>query len=259
MSLVLFEEKNGLGIITLNSPKSLNSLSTEMVELITPKLKEWENNSSIKAVLQKSSSEKAFCAGGDVVALYNSFKDRTENAADFFTKEYELDLLIHQYKKPIICFGHGIVMGGGIGIMNGSSHRIVTEKTKLAMPELTIGFFPDVGASYFLNKVPGRTGLFMALTGCRLTTADCLYTKMADSYVPFEKLGALEAALAESKWAESDTENHKVVDTVIAGFTGNTSDLPESQLQVNHEAIEALCNHESIQNLAKTWNNYQAH
>ena len=149
----------------------------------------WHEDKSISSVMIDSDLEKAFCAGGDVVSLYKLAKSgEVETARSFFSKEYALDLKIHEYKKPIVVFGNSIVMGGGVGIHNGASHRIMTDKTVFAMPEVTIGFFPDVGASYFLSRIQDNMGLFIGATGCRLTGADCKFLGLTDFLLAEDKL-----------------------------------------------------------------------
>jgi enoyl-CoA hydratase/carnithine racemase len=140
-----------LGVATFNTEKSLNSLTLQMILDLHAKLNEWSSNDQVVGVLIKGQG-RAFCAGGDIRALYDSMKDRSSYVQNFFEKEYALDAAIHSYPKPVIVWGHGICMGGGMGVMQGAKYRIATESTRMAMPEITIGLFPDVGASYFLKK-----------------------------------------------------------------------------------------------------------
>lgn len=207
MSCVLFNEfptQDGKKIveIRLNSERTLNSLTLEMIDLIQPKLDQWKSDDSVVCVLFNSAGEKAFCAGGDVVDLYKSMVGEGDPnfATDFFAREYILDYTIHTYPKPIICWGHGIVMGGGMGLMNGCSHRVVTEKTRMAMPEVTIGLYPDVGGSWFLNHMPGRTGLFLGLTGNPMNAADALFLGLADRFIASECRGLLVERLQAESW-----------------------------------------------------------
>ncbi|MAD21828.1 MAG: enoyl-CoA hydratase, partial [Halomonas sp.] len=187
MSCVLFEEhttQDGhvIGEITLNAERSLNALTLEMIEEILPRLNQWQSDERVVAVLLDSAGEKAFCAGGDVVNLYKAIQG--EGAADFperfFENEYRLDYQLHTFPKPVICWGNGIVMGGGMGLLSGSSHRIVTETSRLAMPEVTIGLYPDVGASWFLNRLPGGAGRFLAMTGGQINAPDAVHLGLAD-------------------------------------------------------------------------------
>lgn len=210
---VLFEERaaaNGMrfGIATLNSPQTLNGLSLEMVDLLAERLDAWARDPGLALVVLQGAGEKAFCAGGDLHGLYRSM---TENAGKgawgnayarrFFEHEYRLDYRIHSYPKPVLCWGHGIVMGGGIGLMMGASHRVVSETSRLAMPEVSIGLFPDVGGSWLLNRMPGRTGVFLALTGAQINTADAFFAGLADFRLNHEDWPKLLASLEEQPWA----------------------------------------------------------
>lgn len=145
--------ESGVGVLTLAREKALNSLSQDMISSMLQVLQQWKNDENVQIVLLEGAGEKAFCAGGDIKALYQARdqKNGFEQAKKFFQEEYELDLLIATYPKPIIVLMDGIVMGGGVGLSQGASHRIVTEKTKWSMPEMNISFFPDVGACYFFK------------------------------------------------------------------------------------------------------------
>ncbi|MGB0468432.1 MAG: enoyl-CoA hydratase/isomerase family protein [Pontibacterium sp.] len=210
MSSVLFNEyptQDGKKVveICLNAERSLNALTLDMIDLIQPKLDAWKTDDSVVAVILDGAGEKAFCAGGDVVSLYKSMVGEGDKdfPQDFFTREYALDYCIHTYPKPIICWGSGIVMGGGMGLMNGCSHRIVTETSHLAMPEVTIGLYPDVGGSWFLNHMPGRTGLFLGLTGNAINSTDALFLGLADRFIAAELRPALIERLQAESWADN--------------------------------------------------------
>jgi enoyl-CoA hydratase/carnithine racemase len=189
---VLFEERftdNGmrLGVATLNKPQALNGLSLEMVDLLHARLREWATDPKVAIVILQGAGEKAFCAGGDLQTLYRSMREHASEdawhnpyAREFFEREYRLDYAIHTYPKPILCWGRGIVMGGGVGLMMGASHRVASTDARIAMPEITIGLFPDVGGSWLLNRMPGRIGLFLALTGAQIGASDAIYAGMAD-------------------------------------------------------------------------------
>lgn len=203
MAEVIFsKENNGLGIITLNRPKSLNALSYNMIQLIRKQLKEWENDNHVSLVMIEGAGNRAFCAGGDIKALYEAKQNALlhHDVKNFFEEEYELDLSIYNYSKPIIVNMDGIVMGGGVGLANGASHRIVTENTRWAMPEMTIGFFTDVGAAYFFNKAPGYIGRYLALTANSIQGRDVIYIKAADALIPSEKLNKFFNDVKEYEW-----------------------------------------------------------
>lgn len=203
MDQVLFSTtENGVATITLNQPKSINALSYHMLVPIKQKLIDWEKDEKVSIVILKGAGSKGFCAGGDIKTLYQAQQGTAamQAAEQFFEEEYKTDQLVSQFSKPIIACLDGIVMGGGVGISYGASHRIVTEKTKWAMPEMNIGFFPDVGAAYFLNKAPGYVGRYLALTSNILQAADVLYINGADTFVPNERLTDLRNEIEETNW-----------------------------------------------------------
>jgi enoyl-CoA hydratase/carnithine racemase len=198
---VITHVSNSTGFITLDRPKALNSLSLDMVRAITRTLLAWRDDASVAAVVIRSSSEKALCAGGDIRFFYDVGRSSPQgNSAlleDFFTEEYGLNHLIHFYNKPYIALMDGVVMGGGMGISQGGPGcgvRIVSGRTKMAMPEVNIGLFPDVGGSHFLSHAPGSLGMWLGLTGLTVGPADALYLGLADHFVPeaeWRTLGAL--------------------------------------------------------------------
>jgi enoyl-CoA hydratase/carnithine racemase len=212
----LFEElaaENGkrIGVATLNVEKTLNAISLEMVDLLDQQLRAWAADPQLVMVVLQAAGEKAFCAGGDLQGLYRTMLDQhaadkqedirsNTYACDFFEREYRLDYLIHTFPKPILAWGHGIVMGGGIGLMAGASHRVVTEKSRLAMPEITIGLYPDVGGTWFLNRMPGQAGLFLALSGASIGAADAIFARLADYQVSHAQKQAVLAALLNQPW-----------------------------------------------------------
>ncbi|MES2900105.1 MAG: enoyl-CoA hydratase/isomerase family protein [Pseudomonadota bacterium] len=196
---------NGTGMITLDRPKALNSLSLDMVRALTTVLLAWRDDPAVDAVVIGSSSEKALCAGGDIRFFYECGKATPLGGSalleDFFTEEYALNHLIHFYPKPYIALMDGVVMGGGMGIAQSgpqSRLRVVTDKTKMAMPEVNIGLFPDVGGSYFLSRAPGQLGQYLALTGLTIGAADALYAQLADLFVPQAQMGALATLIAST-------------------------------------------------------------
>lgn len=197
------------GVITLDRPKALNSLSLDMVRSLTATLMAWRDDAAIDAVVIGSTSEKALCAGGDI-RFFHEAGHATPTAGsalleDFFSEEYALNHLIHFYDKPYISLMDGVVMGGGMGIAQGGPGcglRIVTERTKMAMPEVNIGLFPDVGGSHFLSRAPGRLGTYLGLTGSTIGAADALYAGLADVFVPEERMAALGALIDATPGAQ---------------------------------------------------------
>lgn len=215
---VLFEvldTANGafIGVATLNAPQVLNGLSLEMVDLLAAQMSEWAGDPRVAVVVLRAVGEKAFCAGGDLHGLYASARATprgqpwaNEGARRFFENEYRLDYRIHHYPKPILCWGHGIVMGGGMGLMMGASHRVVTEASRLAMPEISIGLFPDVGGSWLLGRMPGRLGLFLGLTAAPVNASDALFVHWADFALPHAEYGNVLKALRQADWVTSSAQ-----------------------------------------------------
>src|SRR5690242_12015653 len=215
---ILFEVKDGLGVMTLNRPKALNSLSHGMILEMEKVLPQWEKDPAVKAVIVRGAGDRAFCAGGDVAGLYREMRDDPSGTLrrDFFRDEYIVNRRIYRFAKPWILLIDGIDMGGGVGLSVHGSHSVATEKFMFAMPETTIGLFPDVGGGYFLSRLPGALGTFLALTSHRLKAADALWAGIVQAYVPSAKLGALQAALGGADL--SGPEPNKKVDKVIARF-----------------------------------------
>lgn len=250
---IVFEEWNTgddalIAVARLNTPKALNSLSLEMIRLLTPQLKRWAEDPRICAVWLEAEGDKAFCAGGDIVALYRSMTEPNGNGEGeaFFSEEYELDYLIHTFPKPLVCWGHGIVMGGGMGIMEGASHRVVTEKSKLAMPEITIGLYPDVAAGWFLNRTPGRTGLFLGLTGARMNGADAIFTGLADRFIKHELKSEVVSELKKQRWQGENP--HAVVGGVLRQFEQQSADaLPESPIRTHFDEINRVTDADTLE------------
>ncbi|MCH9702567.1 MAG: enoyl-CoA hydratase/isomerase family protein [Actinomycetia bacterium] len=185
----------GVGLLTLNRPHAINSLTHPMVRRISAALRDWEHDDTVRAVLISGAGDRGLCAGGDVVAIYHSAKAGGADARQFWAEEYLLNAYIGRYPKPYVAVMDGITMGGGVGISAHGSVRVVTETTKMAMPEVGIGFVPDVGGTYILSRTPGLLGIHVALTGAPFTGADAIAMGFADHYVPQERLGAFTDAI----------------------------------------------------------------
>ncbi len=181
---ILFERRGVVGLVTLNRPKALNALTRDMCVKMNAQLDDWKVDDKIAIVVVCGAGDRAFCAGGDIRSLYESGKAGTPYALDFYRDEYILDATIKHYPKPYIALIGGIVMGGGVGVSVHGTYRVADETTTFAMPETGIGLFPDVGGSYFLPRCPGEIGMYLALTGARLKTADCVYAGVATHFVP---------------------------------------------------------------------------
>lgn len=261
--VVLFDERaagNGrrIGIATLNSPKTLNGLSLEMARLLDAQLVAWADDDAIALVVLQGAGEKAFCAGGDLHALHASMvahraagtDDVRDNAyaAEFFEVEYRLDHRIHTYAKPVLCWGHGIVMGGGIGLMAGASHRVVTERSKLAFPEITVGLFPDVGGSHLLGRLPGRTGIFLALTGALLGPGDAIHAQLADVHLPEASRTAVLDALCAEEWQADAEANHARLGALLQQYVAPVEVGP---LQLHAHTVATVCAHERLEDIVE--------
>ena len=213
MTEIIRELRNGVALITLNRPAALNALSLEMISNLTTVLRACVDDKDVRAVLIKGAGGKAFCAGGDIRALYQSFRAGDTLHCDFFSAEYTLDYFLRFYPKPYIALMDGITLGGGMGIAQGSPLRIVGDRTRAAMPEVGIGFFPDVGASFFLARAPGEVGVYLGLTGAQILAADCLYANLADAYLPKDSMERLQGMLTQIRWsADPATDLKRVIE-----------------------------------------------
>ncbi|MBQ4847780.1 enoyl-CoA hydratase/isomerase family protein [Pseudoalteromonas sp. MMG005] len=247
----LAQSDNGMQVAfaTLNVPKALNALNLDMIRLLAKQLDVWAQDDQIAMVVMKGEGEKAFCAGGDVVSLYNAMaaNDKNTYIETFFSEEYRLDYQIHTYEKPILLWGNGITMGGGLGLMAGASHRVVTETARIAMPEITIGLYPDVGGSYFLNKMPEGVGLFLGLTGASINAADAQFVGLADHFIDAEKYGELLAGLLGIEWGTTTSSNHNMLTNMLTELTNISGEPPKSEIQANIEQISHVNNCHDLQ------------
>lgn len=245
------------GHATLNAPASLNALSLEMIDRLAPRLDAWAADPGIVGVVLDGAGDKAFCAGGDVRALQRAIRaahEAGESAAPapvraFFEREYRLDYRIHTYPKPLLCWGHGIVMGGGLGLMAGASHRVATPRTRIAMPEIAIGLYPDVGGSWFLPRMPGHGGLFLALTGAAIGAADARFAGLADFVLAHEDKAAGLAALADSHWRGEAGDDRIRLGALLEARTLGAG-VPPSALRRQFDRIEAVIGHDGLHRLA---------
>ncbi len=197
MSEVLTFIEGKIGRIRLNRPKALHALTKDMCSAILAALVEWRDNPTVKAVLIDHAEGRGFCAGGDIRMLAESGAGDGSQARDFFHEEYRLNHYLFTYRKPSLAFMDGITMGGGVGIALPCRYRVVTENTRFAMPETAIGLFPDVGGGWYLSRLPGRLGHFVALTGARLDGAECKFLGLATHYIPHAALEEVKARIAD--------------------------------------------------------------
>ena len=226
---ILIRREGAAGIVSLNRPQAIHSLTLGMVHAMTAALLEWRDDPAVQAVILDHATGRGFCAGGDIAELRESIVDAGGVAArQFFHDEYQLDHLIKTYPKPFIAFVDGIVMGGGVGISQPARYRVATENTRFAMPETGIGLFPDVGGSWYLAHLPHRIGQFLVLTGARLDGAECLWTGLATDYLPA-------AALPEAKRRIAETPDE--IDAILSELS---VEPPPARIAANAANIERL-------------------
>lgn len=255
---VLFEEiptagGQRIGVARLNAEKSLNSLTLEMIDLLSERLPAWANDPDIVLVMLEGAGERAFCAGADLLRLHGACvahhaspakQDIRANdyALAFFSREYRLDYLIHTYPKPVLCWGHGVVMGGGMGLMVGASHRVVTSEVRIAMPEINIGLYADVAGSWFLSRAPGLTGLFLALTAAQLGASDAIFAGLADYHINHARKAVVMETLVGHAWHREVARNRRDLSRLLQSF----SEAPGAPgpLRENFDLINALCRHD---------------
>jgi enoyl-CoA hydratase/carnithine racemase len=220
-----------IGEIVLRRDASLNALSLEMFKGLLHVLSEWEKREDIFFIFLHSSSSKAFCAGGDVKSLALKLREDRESheVKDFFKFEYKTDYTLQNYSKPIVGWGEGIVMGGGLGLFNGLSHRVVTKKTLLAMPEVGIGFFPDVGSGYFLNKIPFNLGTFLGATGGRFSAQDAHFLKLADYLLEDNMKEKVFSELLRERWSDNQDEVENKLDYHLNNFQIKSHETSEAE------------------------------
>ncbi|OOR88871.1 hypothetical protein B0181_07595 [Moraxella caviae] len=240
--------------LTLNNPKLLNAQNLEMVRTMRVLFDAWAADDDVVMVLLTGSGERAFCAGGDIKSLHahgideqdlaSADKDgllaeKIQLAKEFFIHEYGTMYAMHTYPKPIVAWGNGVVMGGGLGLLAASSHKVVTNSTLMAMPEVSIGLFPDAGGSYFLNHMLGKVGLFLGLTGARFTGADALHLGLADAFCAHDDFDALLATLCQADWQATKNDAHALVSKVLQQYHRA---YPPSQVLSALDEINRLMN-----------------
>jgi enoyl-CoA hydratase len=232
---VLVTVDRGIGLISLNRPKAINSLTHPMVSAISQVLTKWRDDDDVRAVVLSGEGERGLCAGGDIVAVYNSARGDQDLNRTFWWDEYVMNGYIARYPKPYIALMDGIVMGGGVGVSAHGSHRIVTDTTKMAMPEVGIGFIPDVGGTYILSRAPGLLGLHAALTGAPFGAGDAIAMGFADHYVPHDRLGAFKDAI--------------VADGIDAALAAHATEPPTSDLLAQRQWIDECFAGESAEDI----------
>ena len=247
---VVFEERetasgHRIGHVTLHRQRQLNALNLEMCDLMLHRFRRWQSDEGIVAVLMDGAGDKGFCAGGDVAEAVRHVREggpqRLVYGDAFFEVEYQLDRLIHEFDKPVVAYSHGICMGGGVGLTAGASHRVVSDGSRIAMPEIHIGLFPDVGGGWFLNRVPGGAGLVMALTGLTINEADALFAGLADYFVPIEARDALYELLLAHDWTGDPTaDRESLTRLLLSQHRRFKAGLPTSNLRQYFDALRFI-------------------
>ena len=242
----------------------VNSLLTQLIS--------WLDNDQVVAIIIEGNASKAFCAGGDVVSIYHDLIERKSKyqngeladkdiiasvAYQFFSAEYKLDLLIHQATKPILALAEGYVMGGGLGLMVGASHRVATENTLLAMPEVTIGLYPDVGASWFLNQMPKGLGLFLGLTGCFINGDDGHYLGLIDNIINSQVIASIVGQMEQVDWQDDKQINHQLLTTLLAKQSDRQKNQ-RSTVETYAPLIQQLTNFDNIVDIYRAIVNYSS-
>lgn len=244
------DDGRSIGIITLNNPKALNAQSLDMVKAMMRIFGDWRDDGTVVAIVLRGAGERALCAGGDIKTL--SQATGPSDVQEFFEHEYGLMQMLYEYPKPILAWGHGVVMGGGLGLLSACSHKVVTSETMMAMPEVSIGLFPDAGGSWFLNRMMGKIGLFLGLTGVRFSGVDALYLGLADAYVAQYGFDDIIDALASADW---QGDHHGLLNQILAKF----HQIPDhdSQILEDFHAINALMNAGSLIDVDCALRSYQ--
>jgi enoyl-CoA hydratase len=241
---VLTRVDNGVGLITLNRPKAINSLNQYMVEALSAVLTRWEDDDSVHTVVLSGAGERGLCAGGDVVAVYDSARKDGIETRRFWRYEYLLNGQIARFPKPYVALMDGIVMGGGVGVSAHGSVRVVTETSKVAMPEVGIGFVPDVGGTFLLARAPGKLGLYAALTGAPFSGADAIAMGFADHYVPHDELAGFTDAI--------------VADGVESALDRHAIEPPPSELVAQRDWIDECFSGDTVQDIVAALRGHDA-
>lgn len=246
MQEVIFSTEKHIGVITLNRPKALNALTLSMIEAMQQQLLAWQDDSDVHAIIVRAADEKAFCAGGDIRWLYDMGKAANPSQMQFFRREYQLNLFISSYPKPYIALLNGLTMGGGVGISLHGSHPVATERFCVAMPETSIGFFPDIGASYLLSRLPKHIGIYLGLTGARLNAREAQATGLVHTLINSEDMNKLfEEILA----ADLSTEAAVRVDEILAKFNQPVS---TNEMVANEANIVSSFGHIEVESIMVT-------
>ncbi|WNC08470.1 enoyl-CoA hydratase/isomerase family protein [Pseudomonas coleopterorum] len=247
---VLGEVRNHIGHLTLNRPAGLNALTLDMIRVLRGYLDAWALDPHIHAVVLRGAGDRGFCAGGDIRNLYLSYRGHEALHEVFFDEEYALDQCLHQYRKPVLALLDGYTLGGGMGLAQAAELRVVTERSKLGMPEVAIGYFPDVGASYFLSRIPGEIGTYLGVTGVQIEAADALYCGLADWYLESDRLTLLDERLDRLQWGDNPLKD---LQGVLARL--GVQSLPDAPLHRLRPAIDHFFSQDDLTSLVEQLEN----
>ncbi|SHG95036.1 enoyl-CoA hydratase/isomerase family protein [Bradyrhizobium erythrophlei] len=239
---LIARREGAVGVIRLNRPKAINAVTLEMFRDIDKALDEFESDPAVGLILLEGAGERGLCAGGDIRALYENSKIKGDLGKILWREEYILNARIAKFPKPYVAFMDGIVMGGGVGLSAHSRHRVVTERTKLAMPEVGLGFFPDVGGTWLLSRSPGEIGTYFGLTGQTMNGPDAVYARFADAVVPSHKLGSLRETLVNLRAGVSSADVKTTIDQFATGETSGPVAAIQSQIDswFAHDRMEDI-------------------
>src|SRR6266852_1285570 len=239
---LIARREGAVGVIRLNRPKTINAVTLEMFRDIDKALDEFESDPAVGLILLEGAGERGLCAGGDIRALYENSKVKGDLGKILWREEYILNARIAKFKKPYVAFMDGIVMGGGVGLSAHSRHRVVTERTKLAMPEVGLGFFPDVGGTWLLSRSPGEIGSYFGLTGQTMNGPDAIYARFADAVVPSAKLSALREVLTKIRPGTLSSEVKALIDGFATGETSGPVAVMQPQIDAwfAHDRMEEI-------------------
>jgi enoyl-CoA hydratase len=239
---LIARREGAAGIVRLNRPKAINAVTLEMFRDVDKALDEFEADPAVAVILLEGAGERGLCAGGDIRALYESSKVRGDLGKILWREEYILNARIAKFAKPYVAFMDGIVMGGGVGLSAHGRHRVVTERTKLAMPEVGLGFFPDVGGTWLLSRAPGEIGTYFGLTGQTMNGPDAIYARFADAVVPSGKLAALREALTKVRAGVTSNEVKTIIDRFATGETSGPVAAMQSKIDswFAHDRMEDI-------------------
>lgn len=240
-------DQSCIAMVRLNRSKVLNALDKPLIDSLYQQLTKWYLDPKISLVILKSTNPQVFCAGGDIRQLYSSMQEHAlapnPYAAEYFAAEYQLDYLIHRYQKPLIVWGSGLILGGGLGLFWAANHRISTPSTQCGWPEITIGLYPDVGATYALSRLPTSIGLWLGVSGLSLDAKEACYAGLADFYLPETAFDSLLTALTQTQWATEFEVRQLQTSSIIAGFGIDFKDYPPinpSFWGANHNLLSTL-------------------